>query len=281
MNKKFVSSLCAGCLGAASLVYGSSAGAQAQSEEQADGASIQRAAERFVSEKRTEHSRLETLMVARGRGNELPQLRSLISKSQFAIPSLAGIDEETRRALTDRLIAEAAIRLAASNLTPDKVARYRNAGFNPLDAAISFTRGTPNAIELATLSSRVLVGKVTGVEETAAPTSMVTFEASDMLLGGGETVFTFEQGGSPGAPLHSTIMRAGEGRYLLFLTDPEGNLRRNSQRQATVSTNLVTPFSERDGKFYPLALSTLDPIDLGELRAQIAPLAQLKKPDNK
>lgn len=242
--------------------------------------SIERAAQEFVEQKRAIHARNEAALARRDRATTLPQLQRLIRESQFLRPQIDGVGPQTQRAIEDSLITEASQYLAASNFTPDRVSRYLRAGFNPLDAAINLTRGSPTPTDLAILSDRLVVGRFSSIQtdSSAADLSIVTLDVDEIILGEPADSVSFQQGGSVQSPLRATLLDDGVGTVLVFLTDPGGNLRGSRNNlQPTVGTNLVAPFTIRDGKFTPLGLSTVEPFDLDELKIAIEPLIEIRR----
>lgn len=243
-------------------------------------ASMEAAARDFLNRKQAAQARREERLRGSGRANAIPQLRRLIAQSDFVRPSTTGVSGATQESLRESLITDAAQYLAAADFAPNRVSAYLRAGFNPLDAAISIVRGSPSARDAAVLANRVVVGRVTDVEDTGTaeePTSIVTLTVTENVLGPESDTVRFEQGGSSANPLQATLLEGADDTFLVFLTDAAGNIRGNS-RNATgeVATNLVSPFKLEGSQYRPLGLSTMRPVALSALKAEIAPLSALR-----
>lgn len=120
----------------------------------------------FLSRKKQRQQRRERALGERGNPTDAQELRRLYRALNIPKPNpKAQVSAANETALSESFETDAVLLLQSLNFRPARVKRLSDAGFNPLQAAAGYIRGTASIVDQGLLSDIVAVVRVTGVRD--------------------------------------------------------------------------------------------------------------------
>ncbi len=146
----------------------------------------EQAVQQFLDRKATAQARRDARLAKQGTGADDRELRRLIRAKGIAPPK-PGLKIKTSQeeALQTSLVTDAAQFLALIDLRPGKIRTLEQGGFNPLEAATNYIRGSGSLLDQAILSDRTIVASVRSVKAEDLGDgfgSTVVLDVSDTLV---------------------------------------------------------------------------------------------------
>lgn len=240
----------------------------------------------YLNRKQERQAKRDTVLNRRGAASDQTELRRLYRALNVTRPNpRAQISAASQSALGTSLETDAVQLLQSLNFKPARIRRLTDAGFNPLQAAVAYTRGSATVSDYALLSDIVAIARVAEVRDERLGDgfrSTVLLEITDSIVGRAPSkpIALRQQSGvgEDGQTLRvSSDLQAVDGQtYLVMLSGGlYDQLASENGGQPAAAAKGATRNFVRLGATYIAQGDNLAPIDTGELSA--TSISQLKQ----